>query len=247
MMPTQAQIKRIGVKTGLNLSKGQFVDQAYGDLINSRMKNLAGGNVMFFWESSKNDYFVTQVGLGYTGKGFKADSLKLRLHYIELPIIMKFRLPIAGPIKILGGFGPYFDFAFAGKEQMGTSTNRDIIEYGIDKPGKDNRPYSPFDAGLIFSGNVEINLPQGKNIEVGIDYQLGISKISNKSPYWLDVNPMNPGLKSGVLTISVAYLIDTGKNKKKPKTEQHPVQIPESQPNQNQQNQTTQPAVQEKN
>jgi hypothetical protein len=231
VIQAQAQIKRIGIKSGLNLSKGEFVNQLYGDIFNSQMKNLAGGQLMFYWESSKNDYFVTQVGLGYTGKGFNIaqDTLKmkLRLHYLELPIIFKFRLPITGPVKIMAGFGPYFDFAFAGKQVTDGSTDHDIIEYGVDKSKNDRRPYNPGDIGLVFSGNFEINLPQGKNIEVGVDYNLGISKISNTSAYWLDVTPVNPGLKSGVLSITVSYLLDLSKDKKKSKkvkTDQIPEQ-----------------------
>jgi len=237
VMQTQAQIKRIGIKSGLNLSKGEFVNQAYGDQFNSSMKNLTGGELMFYWESSKNDYFVTQVGLGYTGKGFKmsGDSAngRLRLHYLELPIIFKFRLPIAGPIKIMAGFGPYFDFAFAGKLVSDGSTDHDIIEYGMEKSSKDNRPFNPADIGLVFSGNFEINLPQGKNIEVGVDYNLGISKISNNSTYFTGIDPINPGLKSGVLSITVSYLLDLSKDKKKvKKAKPDQPQIPDTQPTQ---------------
>jgi hypothetical protein len=214
-------VNRIGLITGLGLSKGRFVADGANDL-NNDLKNYTTGSAMFFWEKGKNEHFITQVGLGYAGKGYKNSAAKLSLHYIELPIIMNFRMNITGPVYLMAGFGPIFSAAFAGTykyaDEDTSFTNRDILEYKIGINSSSARAFNSVDVGLIFNGNVEIDLPQGKCLEVGVNYKLGFNKISNKSVDW---NPMlfgqnsseaiDPEYKNGVLTFTLAYLFDRKK------------------------------------
>jgi len=216
-------INRIGLKSSFNLASAKFVndDIPENQFINDEMKAVPRASVMFLWENGHSEYFVTQVGLGYTGKGYKALSGTLTMHYIEVPIIWNFRLPIAGPVYIMGGFGPYFSFAFNGKEKrtdFATGeqiTLNDILEYTPGKDAVNNKAYNPFDAGLIFGGTVEVQLPEGKIIEVGAHYQVGVQKISNKWSMGGDPEVFdNPGIKNSILSISVSFLFDLNKEKK---------------------------------
>lgn len=217
-------ISRIGLKTSLNFASAQFANDnlAENQLLNDGMKSVTRASAMFLWENGHSEYFVTQIGLGYTSKGYSTLNNTLTMHYIELPIIWNFRLPIAGPVNIMGGFGPYFSFAFSGKQKIagmdGEVTLNDILEYTPGKSANENKMYNPFDGGLIFGGTVEINLPEGKILEVGAHYQVGVQKISNKWEQEYagvgDASYENPGVKNRTFSISLSFLFDLNKSKK---------------------------------
>lgn len=209
---TEKAVSRIGLVAGLGFSKGRFIADGM-DVFNESLKSRTTGSAMFFWENGKSENFITQVGLGYAGKGYKMDGFDFNIHYIELPIIMNFRLPIAGPVYLMAGFGPNFSVAFSAIQKDGDVSIRDVLEYKAGIKPNSAKAYNPVDVGLIFNACVEINFPQGKVLEVGANYKLGLNKISNNSQFWTvdGIEPYNPGYKTGVFSITVAYLLDRKK------------------------------------
>jgi hypothetical protein len=215
------QYKRIGIIAGMNISDIRISYQ--NDLTRDfKPSNVYGASAGFLFQSSKNNYFVTNFGLIYSGKGtimtYVGEKSELRLHYIQMPLIFNFRIPIAGPVYIKGGFGPYASYSFLGKEKYDGLENEDIFSMARKYKGgmldvdKDEvlKPYNPFDLGLIFGGDVEINLPKGTSLDVRFNYELGVWKISNE--IMIDETPINFGYKNNNMSITVAYLFDVTKD-----------------------------------
>lgn len=220
---SNAQFKRVGIKTGLNISSARATNGLYAEIgMDPKFNNSTGAAIGFLSQTSKNDIFVTDFGFNYTLKGFSQENLSLKMHYLQIPLVFKIRIPIAGPVAIQGGFGPYFSYAFLAKQTEGGRSSEDILS--IRKKKKDGfittgdlNPYSPFDAGMIFGGDVEIRLPNQALLLVGFNYELGTASISNEQPSIEEPVPVgieqtyfNPGLKNNNMQITLTYLFDVG-------------------------------------
>lgn len=175
------------------------------------IKNIVGFNFGFLSQSSSNSIFITDFGLFYSLKGYKNEFMKLYMHYLEMPLIFKARIPIIEPVSIQGGFGPYVGYAFSKYE-------KNIFEGEV-------KPYNPFDVGVIFGGDVEIKLPNNNFLLVGGNYHLGIYKVSNERQIIITdpdtgnetvLGVSNPGIKHNYVSFNVTYLFDiTGKKASK--------------------------------
>lgn len=205
------QIQRIGIQMGINLPKQVFTTINNPDLLPD-FSNPARFSAGFYSESGVSEYFVTQVGVFYSGAGYKINNDILRLDYLKVPVIMNFRTPIVGPVYLQVGMGPYFGFAFNGVFKSDDIIERDILSF----PGGDvqeNKPYSYFDGGLIFGGSAEWVLPNSQIIKLGVSYHLGIIKVSNKHMVSDGGDPVevNNGAKNRILSINVCYLLNLRK------------------------------------
>jgi hypothetical protein len=207
------QVSRIGLQMGINLPKQVFTtitdENLYPDF-DSPARFTAG----FFSESGAFEYFVTQFGVFYSSGGYKIGDHSLRLDYLQVPVIMNFRTPIAGPVFLQAGLGPYFGFAFNGIMKTGDTIERDILSIPGDNISE-NKPYSFFDGGLVFGGSVEWVLPTSQILKLGVSYNLGIFKVSNKHIYMMDDGDggfegveLNTGAKNRIFSIHLSYLLD---------------------------------------
>ncbi len=209
------QFKRIGLKAGANLTNVRVTDGEFAQLIDqSVFDQVVGANVGFLNQFSGNNVFVTDVGFFYSLKGCKDDSFKLRMNYIQIPLVFKIRLPIAGPVALQGGFGPYVSYCFLGRETVGNVTDENILSWR--SKNKDSffeselKPYNPWDAGMIFDFDIEVGLPNDKTLLIGFNYEMGILKISNE---W-EIIPeqyANPALKNQAFTFNISYLFNLRK------------------------------------
>ncbi len=217
---TDAQYKRIGVRAGINIANQRISNQ--NELTRGITPNsLIGGTGGFLFQSSKNNYFVTNFGLLYSGKGTRIEDTQLNFHYIQMPLVFNFRIPIAGPVYFKAGFGPYLGFAFLGSEKYDGLKNEDIFSLkrkasggliSVDDPSE-IMPYNPIDLGVMFGGDVEINLPNNTALDVRFDYEIGIWKTSNDQLIIPedDNSAFNYGLKNNTMRITVAYMFDITK------------------------------------
>jgi hypothetical protein len=213
----QSQVHRLGLQAGLDFTSartpGNLPDSLQAGFEN--FQNLTNGSFGFFTEGGSNDFIITQIGIFYSGKGFKTTSYQARLHYFEVPLMFYFRVPIAGPVKLLTGFGPSAAIAFYGVEKNEGVKSSDILSFPKDNTS-DNKFYNPFDIGINFGAKVEITLPQKKLLEVGVKYQLGIWKTTNLFNYGKDQTyndiTFDPKLKSNSLSITLAYCFDITKD-----------------------------------
>jgi len=123
-----AQFKRIGVKAGVNLTNVRISNSDFAELAGfSTFKQVVGANVGFLNQFSGNGVFVTDFGFSYSLKGCKEDSFMLRMNYLQIPLVFKIRIPIAGPVALQGGFGPYIAYSFLAKETYAGISNEDIL------------------------------------------------------------------------------------------------------------------------
>lgn len=207
------QVSRIGLQMGINLPKQVFTtitdENLYPDF-DSPARFTAG----FYSESGAFEYFVTQFGVFYSSGGYKIDDHSLRLDYLQVPVIMNFRTPITGPVFLQAGMGPYFGFAFNGIMKTGDVIERDILSIPGDNI-EENKPYSYFDGGLVFGGSVEWVLPTSQILKLGVSYNLGIFKVSNKHIFMMDDGEggfeaveLNTGAKNRIFSIHLSYLLD---------------------------------------
>lgn len=217
---TYAQYKRIGLKAGMNISKLRISNQN-DETRELSPSNVYGANAGFVFQSSKNNYFVTTFQMLYSGQGTKVDDYELRFHYIKMPLVFDFRIPIAGPVFMKAGFGPYAAFSFLGKEKYDGLTNEDIFsmarkyEGGVFEAKKDSdvKPYNPLDFGITFGGDVEVNLPNKTSLNLRFDYEIGMWKVTNDQRPDENAEATNIGLKNNTMTISLSYLFDISKDK----------------------------------
>jgi hypothetical protein len=207
------QVSRIGLQLGVNLPKQVFTtitdENIYPDF-DSPARFTAG----FYSESGAFEYFVTQFGVFYSSAGYKIDDHILRLDYLQVPVVMNFRTPITGPVFLQAGMGPYFGFAFNGVMKTGSLIERDILSIPGDNL-EENKPYGYFDGGLIFGGSVEWVLPTSQILKLGVSYNLGIIKVSNKHIFMMDDGDggfeaveLNTGAKNRIFSIHLSYLLD---------------------------------------
>jgi hypothetical protein len=206
-------ISRVGIQAGYNHANQLYYADGL-DFLNDHLKPLSGFNAGIFTENGSSDYFTTMIGIFYSSKGSseKGGSGVWRGHYLQVPLMFNFRMPIYGPVFMKVGLGPYIAYAFAGKEKSEGSTSRDIFGFPASEERNKykNKPYTPLDYGLMFGGQVEYVLPDKRTIEIGVRYGLGIQSISN--PHGTpELFFEDFGLKNNVLSVNLIYSFDVSK------------------------------------
>jgi hypothetical protein len=207
------KIRRIGFMTGYSSSKILLVEDAFQEF-NSGFTSLPGFHAGFFTEVGNHDYFTTTFGLTYGRKGSRGeDGYELKLDYIRIPLVFNMRVPITKDIAVLGGMGAYGSIAFFGKETSDGFTSINILSADfLDLFENDRvRPYSPFDFGLNFGGKVEYILPNHSIVNLGVNYDFGIARISNSYDHFEIGSPFNLGIKNRTLNITAAYMFNLNK------------------------------------
>ena len=182
----------IGPKAGLNIASiaGDDADQILeGQTLDSRT-GFAGG--LFFMYQFSN-MFAIQPEAYYTMKGAtyseSGADLTISLDYIEVPILVKFIIPIEGSaIKPSIFAGPSIGFNMTAKSKVefdGESQENDF---------KDDTKSTEF--SLAFGGG--LGFPVG-NGELGVDirYLLGMSTFDDSSDPW--------DLKNNVINFNLYY------------------------------------------
>lgn len=182
----------IGPKAGLNIASiaGDDADQILeGQTLDSRT-GFAGG--LFFMYQFSN-MFAIQPEAYYTMKGAtyseSGADLTISLDYIEVPILVKFIIPIEGSaIKPSIFAGPSIGFNMTAKSKVefdGESQENDF---------KDDTKSTEF--SLAFGGG--LGFPVG-NGELGVDirYILGMSTFDDSSDPW--------DLKNNVINFNLYY------------------------------------------
>jgi len=136
----------IGIKGGLNLAK----------IKNTDSKNKLGMTVGMFAEFKMSEKFSIQPELLYSRQGAKIGSDKLKLSYINLPVLAKF-YPIS---KISIEAGPQFGY---------------LISKSGGTLSKSN--YKKIDLSAVVGLNYQIS----NKIGIGARYNLGLKDITKTS------------------------------------------------------------------
>lgn len=170
---SQAQI-RFGVKAGMNIS-GVSGDNI-GDFVDN---NLTGFHIGPTVEWLVNGKMGFDGSVLYSQKGIKfKDEDSHRTGFIDVPVNLKYRFPLIGPVKPYLAAGPYISFRVSGDSKF------DVIKDDIEGQWK----AKSFGAGLNFGAGVELfNFVQvGANYGLGLtdNYKLSDGKYSVKERVW---------------------------------------------------------------
>jgi hypothetical protein len=104
-------------------------------------------------------YLSVQPGIFYTMKGFRVDDLKINLDYIEIPVLLKARMPIDAPVD------PYFIIG----PSLGINIVRESESGNFSISSDDKRA----DFGIIVGAGVDLEM----NFAVDIRANFGLVNI----------------------------------------------------------------------
>jgi len=168
--------KSIGVKGGFNMFK------PYGDDV-ADASYYYGFAIGGFYYYAMSEIFVLQPELYYSVKGGKEDDegeeSDLKLSYIEIPVLLKFNLPMEGKSWAPNLYvGPYLAFLL-----------------GADVDGHDVKDaFKSTDFGLVVGASFDFRLSEGKRmLELDFRYSMGITKIYDFGD--LDIQAFNNGFQ----------------------------------------------------
>ena len=160
--PASAQV---GVLVGLNSANVNFEEKS-GSSVNisgDRRSGFVGGlsfNVpvqpMF---SVELDALFAQKGTQFTfSGGGQSDTGKLKLNYVDIPVLGRINLPGSGPARIHLLLGPSFNFKVSEKFDPEENNDKDQIE--------------TFETAFVIGGGLTVN-----RFRVDVRYGLGLSNI----------------------------------------------------------------------
>lgn len=135
---------RFDVKLGMSMSN--FTGDADADM---KVGYKVGLGVDYAFTES----WSLQSGLNFTGKGCKEGDLKMKLNYIELPVLAAFKMPINDNVKFVVNAGPYMAVGLGGK-----LTGIDDLDFKLfgKEDGLDEAAMNRFDFGIQYGIGVEL-------------------------------------------------------------------------------------------
>jgi len=170
--PLDAQ--ELGAKFGLTHSYVDISQEIPGITFQS-MNDFSAGIFLSI------DLIGGQLGLqpevNYTVKGFDAKEMdqgeeissKYKISYIEVPVLVYYKVPLKGRIKPCVFFGPYVGFAQKVMEVQTAFDDTEKRDVGDNLKGQD--------FGLVFGGNVRYRVGS-LNLLLDIRYSLGLNNIA---------------------------------------------------------------------
>ncbi len=180
-----------GPTIGINFATigGKDADQLVNNL--SSKTGLYIGGFMNYQFSSM---FALQPEIAYTMKGATAASQGVNytfsLNYIEVPVLLKFYIPIQGANNITPTLfaGPAFAFNVASNVEASANGQNQTADLSSQTKG--------FDFGLAFGGGVGFKVGTG-SLDFSVRYTLGMTSFDNSGN--------NLTLTNGTLAIIAGY------------------------------------------
>lgn len=181
-VPAQAQLK-FGVKAGLNVSKAS-IDKGV----------LSADNRTGFFVGPMAEFTLPVIGLGvdaallYDNKsvkvGAEGESASSTLHYIDIPINVKYTIGLGSLASVYGATGPQFSYNIGGKSILDGS-------YALN----DSDSSWNIGAGVKLLGH----------LQVGYNYNIALGKTAEvKEAEAIDF--VGKSFKNNTHQISVAYM-----------------------------------------
>ncbi|HTE33557.1 MAG TPA: porin family protein [Chryseolinea sp.] len=114
------------------------------------------------------DHLGVLTGLEFVQKNSSVEDTKIRLSYLEVPILAVYSYDLNENNNIFGGFGPYIAYGVGGKiKGNGFSGKAFEKDFG----------YKRFDAGLTFTAGYKFN----RKWSVRLAYDLGLVNLQQDS------------------------------------------------------------------
>ena len=180
-----------GPTVGINFATigGKDADQLVNNL-SSKTGLYIGG----FMNYQFSDMFALQPEIAYSMKGATAANQGVNytftLNYIEIPVLLKFYIPIEGATSIKPSLyaGPAFAFNVASNVEATGNSQSQTVDLSSQTKG--------FDFGLAFGGGVGFNVGSGV-LDFSLRYTLGMTSFDNSGN--------NLTLTNGAFSIIAGY------------------------------------------
>jgi opacity protein-like surface antigen len=156
------------VKAGMNIS-----NWTGGEIEDTKAK--VGFKIGAGMEYALDKTWSLQPSLFLTSKGAKVEeesNVTVNQVYLELPVNLQARVPVADKTNILFAAGPYFAYGVGGKTSGGASF--DGIDYTASMNTFGENRFKRFDAGLGLGVSLEVS-----KVIVGLEGQFGLTKIGD--------------------------------------------------------------------
>jgi hypothetical protein len=181
-VPAQAQLK-FGVKAGLNVSKAS-IDKGV----------FSSDNRTGFFVGPMAEFTLPIIGLGvdaallYDNKsvkvGAEGESVSSTLHYVDIPINVKYTIGLGSLASVYGATGPQFSYNIGGKSILDGS-------YALNDSD--------------FSWNIGAGVKLLGHLQVGYNYNIALGKTAEvKEAEAIDF--VGKSFKNNTHQISVAYM-----------------------------------------
>lgn len=162
----KSQETGLGIEGGINISN---VSTTPSVNLNSRTGFMIGG----FADIGVSRIASIKPGVRYIVKGFTSSgngsTISENLHYIELPLLVKFRIPL-NEVKPYFEAGPTLAIQLSASEDQTFGTQAQNYDAGF--------LYETIDFGLYFGSGVEFNVGNKIAMFTGGGYSLGLSNTS---------------------------------------------------------------------
>lgn len=134
---------------------------------NSLTTGMSLGGVIGLRLSQSIPVFL-ESGLYYTQRGGKKDETTVKLKYLEIPILIKYGIPVTDDIAVLPFIGPYFSYGIGGKTK--TKTPAGTVKESSYNDGLFNHG----DMGFKVGCGAEWNM-----LYLELGYQFGVANIAD--------------------------------------------------------------------
>lgn len=186
--PAQAQTQ-FGIKAGLNVSKAS---------IDSKV--LDSSNRTGFFIGPMAEITLPIIGLGVDGailydqKGVELETSnelgevelgKETLHYIDVPVNLKYSIGLGSTASIYLATGPQFSYNIGGKKLFHNTYSLKSSE---------------------FSWNVGAGAKVAGHLQIGYNYNIGLGDTAELNTFGIAKDAIKGNLKNNTHQISVAYL-----------------------------------------
>ncbi len=193
-LASQAQFK-VGIKAGINDNE-QRIKVTEGSIYGG--EKFKGYHAGLTGDLNLGGNFYLQPQLLFSRKGAVhlsstgAKDIKVKMNYLEIPVnlLYKIDLPFG---KVFGGTGVTLSYAVGGKQEQDGVTEK-LFHH---------------------SGNTWRREDVSLNFTAGFEFNNGIFVSANSQKGLLDVYKAGAGIKNKSMSLSVGYIIDWNKFKRK--------------------------------
>lgn len=154
-----------------------------------------GYNVGVGMDYAFSEDWSLQSGLSFTGKGAKGEGIKIKMNYVELPILAAYKFALGENMKFVVNAGPYLAVGLGGKMTVDGEDGGSVKLFSKED-GAEEALMKRFDLGIQYGIGLEV----GEHYLVNLTGQNGF------------INPLNDKVwgeelstKNMAFSISVGY------------------------------------------
>lgn len=152
-----------------------------------------GYNVGVGMDYAFSEDWSLQSGLNFTGKGAKDEGVKVKMNYVELPILAAYKFALGENMKFVVNAGPYLAVGLGGKMTVDGEDGGSVKLFSKED-GAEEALMKRFDLGIQYGIGLEV----GEHYLVNLTGQNGF------------INPLNDKVWGEASTKNMAFSISVG-------------------------------------